>query len=314
MIKENRRRQECRRGTQECISWACSPSNGMKTFDQGRTPWSARVPLDPLSQALTNTSSKPTGASAADQGVRPTLHSSIRDHAPPMLKLIYFFAAAIATLQAAPTVTKIDPPFWWVGYSINPVRLLIRGTGLTGATVKAATKGIELGEPRVNASGTYMFVDATIRRAGSYPLKITTADGSTTAAFEALTPLAREGRFQGFSQDAHPRPPAAGPQGGQLEPARRWLRSSWSDLRRPTLRFDDCRLGKLCPPAPRQGFRYLRFSCCGPRSRSPTHRREGSLRSARTAEAREPLNRQRQPDIAGPADRNFGCRAVEHIG
>src|ERR1035441_9023787 len=104
-MKKNRRRQECRRGTQECISWACSPSNGMKTFDQrvgrtpGRTPWSSRVPLDPLPQALTNTSNKPTGASAADQGVRPTLHSSIRDHAPPMLKLIYFFAATIATLQ-----------------------------------------------------------------------------------------------------------------------------------------------------------------------------------------------------------------------
>jgi hypothetical protein len=56
-----------------------------ETFDQrvGRTPWSARVPLDPLPQASTNTSSRPTWASAADQGVRPgvrpTLHSSIRD-------------------------------------------------------------------------------------------------------------------------------------------------------------------------------------------------------------------------------------------
>ncbi|HEV8039921.1 MAG TPA: alpha-amylase family glycosyl hydrolase [Bryobacteraceae bacterium] len=118
-----------------------------------------------------------------------------------MLRLICFFAALVATLDAAPTVTKIDPPFWWAGYSINPVRLLIRGTGLAGATVKATTKGIELGEPRVNANGTYLFVDATIKRAGSYPLKITTSEGSASATFEALTPLAREGRFQGFSQD-----------------------------------------------------------------------------------------------------------------
>src|SRR5271155_375534 len=115
-----------------------------------------------------------------------------------MLKLIYFFVATIATLHAAPTVSKIDPPFWWVGYSINPVRLLIRGTGLAGATVKVTTKGIELGEPRVNANGTYLFVDATIKRAGSFELKVTTSDGSTTATFEALTPLPREGRFQGF--------------------------------------------------------------------------------------------------------------------
>src|ERR1022692_1669056 len=45
----------------------------------GRTPWSARVPQDPLPQALTNTSSTPTWA--ADQGVRPTLYSSIWDQA-----------------------------------------------------------------------------------------------------------------------------------------------------------------------------------------------------------------------------------------
>jgi hypothetical protein len=35
-------------------------------------------PLDPLPQASTN-NSRPTWASAADQGVRPTLHSSIPD-------------------------------------------------------------------------------------------------------------------------------------------------------------------------------------------------------------------------------------------
>jgi len=37
----------------------------------GRTPWSARVPLDPLLGFVYRTS-WPTWASAADQGVRPT--------------------------------------------------------------------------------------------------------------------------------------------------------------------------------------------------------------------------------------------------
>ena len=117
-----------------------------------------------------------------------------------MKKLAILFAA-VATLAAAPTVTKVEPPYWWTGHSINPVRLLIRGTGLSGASVKAAGKGIELGAPHANANGTYLFVDATIHRAGSYPLKITTADGSATAAFEVRKPLARENRFQGFSED-----------------------------------------------------------------------------------------------------------------
>jgi glycosidase len=105
------------------------------------------------------------------------------------------------TLGGAPIVTKVEPPYWWVRHSINPVRLLIRGSGLSGASVKAATKGVEVGEPRVNSTGTYLFVDVTIKSPGSHPLKITTADGSTTAAFEALIPLPREGRFQGFSED-----------------------------------------------------------------------------------------------------------------
>ena len=49
--------------------------------------------------------------------------------------------------------------------------------------------------------GTYLFVDVTIKTAGRHPLKIVAADGSATAPFEALPPLPRVGRFQGFSQD-----------------------------------------------------------------------------------------------------------------
>ena len=30
----------------------------------------------------------------------------------------------------APHVTKVEPPSWWPGHSINPVRLLVRGTSL----------------------------------------------------------------------------------------------------------------------------------------------------------------------------------------
>jgi hypothetical protein len=40
----------------------------------GRTPWSARVPLDPL----LNRRIRPTGASASDQGVRPPMRSGSR--------------------------------------------------------------------------------------------------------------------------------------------------------------------------------------------------------------------------------------------
>ena len=107
----------------------------------------------------------------------------------------------LVSLHAAPSVSKVEPPNWWVGHSINPVRLLIRGSGLSGARVQATDGGVTVGGPLVNQRGTYLFVDVTINSPGSHPLKLTTADGSATAPFEALAPLPREGRFQGFSQD-----------------------------------------------------------------------------------------------------------------
>jgi glycosidase len=116
-----------------------------------------------------------------------------------MKPLVLLLAAAL--LNAAPVVTKVDPPNWWTGFSINPVRVLIRGTGLTGARVTATEGGIQPGAVRVNAAGTYLFVDVRVSKPGQHGLRITTADGVTFAPFDVLPPLPRKDRFQGFSPD-----------------------------------------------------------------------------------------------------------------
>jgi neopullulanase len=110
--------------------------------------------------------------------------------------------SAVASI-AHPVVTKVEPPNWWAGHSINPVRLLIRGSGLNGATVSAAA-GLSTSGIKVNNAGTYLFVDVTIPRTlgpGPYPLQIRTSDGTATAPFEIATTLSAAGRFQGFSPD-----------------------------------------------------------------------------------------------------------------
>ncbi len=115
--------------------------------------------------------------------------------------LMPFLSIALA---AAPEVAKVEPPNWWIGHSINPVRLLIRGRNLEGARVMAAGSGVEIGLTRVNATGTYVFVDVSIApdaTSGPHPLRIVTAGGEAAAPFEILRPLPREGRFQGFSPD-----------------------------------------------------------------------------------------------------------------
>jgi len=107
-----------------------------------------------------------------------------------------------SALWAVPTVSKVEPPNWWPGHTVNSVRVLIHGTELTGATVQAS--GLKTRNVRVNAAGTYLFVDVEIPRkakAGSYPLQIQTANGKVAADFRLDEPLSPDGRFQGFSAD-----------------------------------------------------------------------------------------------------------------
>jgi hypothetical protein len=93
----------------------------------------------------------------------------------------------------------VDPPNWWANHSINPVRLLIRGRHLAGARLECPR--LRCSAARVNARGTYAFVDVTVpagAAAGRYPLTLRTAAGSAPVTFRVDAPLARAGRFQGF--------------------------------------------------------------------------------------------------------------------
>ncbi len=110
----------------------------------------------------------------------------------------------LCAAQSAPAVLKVEPPNWWAGHSINPVRVLIRGRNLTGARVEAVGAGLQTGLTRINAAGTYLFVDVVINpqaKPGGRALRITTNSGTTDAPFEISAHLSRMGRFQGFSTD-----------------------------------------------------------------------------------------------------------------
>lgn len=107
---------------------------------------------------------------------------------------------------SAPSVEKVDPPSWWAGSTVIPVRLLIKGHNLGGATVAAVGRGLRILSPvpQTSANGDYLFVDLTLEgnpRPGPHLIRITTAAGSTEARFDVLAPLSRAGRFQGFSPD-----------------------------------------------------------------------------------------------------------------
>jgi glycosidase len=120
------------------------------------------------------------------------------------LAVLLSLAASLASAGPAPQVTKVEPPSWWAGHSINPVRLLVRGVDLWKAEVTSSDPSLKPGPAKVNTAGTYAFVNVTIDPAaqpGRRSLTLKTATGSTSLPFELLAPLPREGRFQGFSPD-----------------------------------------------------------------------------------------------------------------
>ena len=109
-----------------------------------------------------------------------------------------------ATCVSAQTVTKVDPPSWWANHSINPVRLLVRGTNLSGARVSSASPALSVSNISVNEKGTYLFADVTISssiRAGEYPLSVETANGRATIPFRIEAPLDARTNFQGINND-----------------------------------------------------------------------------------------------------------------
>jgi neopullulanase len=121
-----------------------------------------------------------------------------------LLVVFLLTAPALCRGQGKPEVLKVEPPNWWAHHSINPVRVMIRGRNLAGARVQASGPGIRTGQTRINAPGTYVFVDLLIdpnATSGRRALRITTPAGTTEASFEISAPLAREGRFQGFNTD-----------------------------------------------------------------------------------------------------------------
>jgi len=120
--------------------------------------------------------------------------------------LLLLLAASSARAQAgsAPAVTKVEPPSWWAGHTINPVRLLVRGANLHGARVRATRPGTEADGVVVNPAGTYLFVNVRIHASvppGDYSLSVETKAGRATIPFRLDRPLDPAKNFQGVTPD-----------------------------------------------------------------------------------------------------------------
>ena len=111
---------------------------------------------------------------------------------------------AVAAVAQVPTVEKVDPPSWWVGSTINPVRVLVKGKNLSGSRIESSTPGISAANFKASGNGNYLFADIRLAenvRPGKYDLRIVSDKGNASFVFAVFQPLPRLGNYQGFSQD-----------------------------------------------------------------------------------------------------------------
>lgn len=119
----------------------------------------------------------------------------------PTKALVLLLAAHLLAIAAPPTITKVEPPDWMAEPRGITLRLLLTGEGLAGAKVQASFPAAHI---KISSSGTHLFLDLAIppqAAPASYPLRITTPEGETTAPFSVVPALPPQGRFQGFSPD-----------------------------------------------------------------------------------------------------------------
>ena len=122
--------------------------------------------------------------------------------------LICILAGATITYAVpqggSPSITKIEPPFWWANHSINPVRMLLSGKNLSGASVLSSYPEIKISDVVINPAGTYLFVDVHVSAQavpGSYPLLVETKQGRQSVPFILAAPLSSTSNFQGINND-----------------------------------------------------------------------------------------------------------------
>jgi neopullulanase len=135
-----------------------------------------------------------------------TVHRSSRRSFAAIIFAALWCALGIGTAsaQTAPAVSKVEPPSWWAGHTINPVRLLVRGSNLSRARVTATRPETATSAVVVNSAGTYLFVTVHVHpaaRPGDYPLSVETASGRAVVPFRLEAPLDPAANFQGVTGD-----------------------------------------------------------------------------------------------------------------
>ena len=105
--------------------------------------------------------------------------------------------------DSAPSVTKIEPPNWWVGLTPELV-LLLSGRDLEATHVECNLPTLRVSRTQATAGGNYLFVWLKIgadTKSGTAVCRITAPKGTTSFELPLASRAPTLGKFQGLSQD-----------------------------------------------------------------------------------------------------------------
>ncbi|HYL83857.1 MAG TPA: alpha-amylase family glycosyl hydrolase [Candidatus Angelobacter sp.] len=105
--------------------------------------------------------------------------------------------------EETPTVTKVDPPNWWVGLTPE-LMVLLSGHDLEATHVSCNLPTLHVSRTEAAAGGHYLFVWLKIApelRSGTAVCRITAPKGTTSFELPFGARAPKIGRFRGLSQD-----------------------------------------------------------------------------------------------------------------
>ncbi len=125
-----------------------------------------------------------------------------------LLAVVIFFvfpsiavAQVVKTSPDAPTVTKVEPPNWWVNLTPD-VMLLLSGTHLQATHVICNLPDVVVNRTQSSANGNYLFVWLKFGpklQSGTAICRVTTPNGETTFELPLAARKQILGRNQGLS-------------------------------------------------------------------------------------------------------------------
>jgi hypothetical protein len=108
--------------------------------------------------------------------------------------------------SAAPQVTKIEPPNWWIGLTSETL-FLLSGHDLEATHVSCNLPTLRVMRTQATAGGDYLFVWLKIgasTRSGTAICRVTTPNGPTSLELPLAARAATQGKFQGLASDEIP--------------------------------------------------------------------------------------------------------------